>query len=57
MVKLTKRWLLVKDTLLMMIGAAAGISIYIGACNMKKNKACIKKKMNSLIDEASDMFN
>ena len=46
-----------KDTLLMMIGAAAGISIYIGACNMKKNKACIKKKMNSLIDEASDMFN
>ena len=40
-----------KDTLLMMIGAAAGISIYIGACNIKK------KKMNSLIDEASDMFN
>lgn len=45
-----------KNSLLMMVGAAAGISLYVGACNMKKNKTYIKNKMNTLIDDAADMF-
>lgn len=50
-----------KNTFYMMLGAAAGIGLYIGACNMStsmnKNKKKIKAKVNSLIDDTADMFN
>lgn len=50
-----------KNTFLMMLGAAAGIGLYVGACNMSnninKNRKNIKKKVNSLIDDTADMFN
>ena len=46
-----------KDSFLMMLGAAAGIGLYIGIDNMSKNKRKIKQKVNALIDDTADMFN
>lgn len=39
-----------KNSLMMMVGAAAGIGIYIGMENLSKNKKQIKRKINTFID-------
>ena len=46
-----------KDKFMLMIGAAAGISIYMGITSLSKNKNKIKCKVNSLIDDTASMFN
>ena len=50
-----------KNSFYMMLGAAAGIGLYVGYSNMAKNvcknKKKIKQKMNDLIDDTADMFN
>lgn len=46
-----------KDTCLMMLGAAAGISIYMGVCSSLKNKKELKKKIDNFIDCAADNMN
>lgn len=45
-----------KNSFFMMLGAAAGIGLYIGIDNMSKNKKRIKQKLNHLIDDTADMF-
>ncbi len=44
-----------KDTMLLMVGAAAGIGLYMGASNMAKDKK-LKKKMSNLATSASDLL-
>ena len=46
-----------KDSLMMMVGAAAGIGLYIGLSNLTSNKKDLKKKMNNIIDDTASMFN
>lgn len=46
-----------KNTMLMMVGAAAGIGLYTGINNLSKNKKQLKKKVNCLIDSTADMLN
>ena len=46
-----------KDKFMMMMGAAAGIGVYMGLTKMSKNKSKIKSKVNALIDDTADMFN
>ena len=49
-----------KNSFYMMLGAAAGIGLYVGINNMSenmyKNKKRIKQKMNNIIDDTADMF-
>ena len=45
-----------KDSIMMMAGAALGIGAYIGLSELSKNKNCVKHKMNDLIDDAADMM-
>ena len=40
-----------KNTMMMMVGAAAGIGIYMGVEKMTKNKKVIKRKLNTIIDD------
>lgn len=40
---------------MMMVGAAAGIGLYIGMENLTKNKKVIKKKINTIIDDTVDL--
>lgn len=42
-----------KDTLMFMMGAAAGIGAYIGCESLSNNKENVKKTMNDLIDDTS----
>ena len=46
-----------KDKLMMMVGAAAGIGIYMGLSKISKNRNKIKQKVNMMIDDTADMFN
>lgn len=46
-----------KDSLLMMIGAATGIGLYIGLNDLMKDRKSLKKKMNHLVDDAADLMN
>ena len=46
-----------KDKIMMMVGAAAGIGVYMGLNKMSKNKNKIKSKVNTIIDDTADMFN
>jgi hypothetical protein len=46
-----------KNSFMMMVGAAAGIGLYVGLNNMSKNKKQIKQKMNDFIDDTAEMFN
>ena len=46
-----------RDKIMMMVGAAAGIGVYMGLTNMSKNKNKIKSKVNTMIDDTADMFN
>ena len=46
-----------KDSLMMMVGAAAGIGLYVGLSSLTSNKKDLKKKMNNLIDDTASMFN
>ncbi len=46
-----------KDKIMMMVGAAAGIGVYMGLSNMSKNKNKIKSKVNTIIDDTAEMFN
>ena len=41
---------------MMMLGAIAGIGLYIGMTNMSKNKNKLKKQMNDIIDDTAEMF-
>lgn len=41
---------------MMMIGAAAGIGLYMGVEQMTKNKKVIKRKLNSIIDDTADLI-
>ena len=45
-----------KNTMMMMIGAAAGIGLYMGVEQMTKNKKVIKRKLNSIIDDTADLI-
>lgn len=44
-----------KNTMLMMVGAAAGIGLYMGMENLTKNKKVIKRKINTFIDDTADL--
>lgn len=44
-----------KNSLMMMVGAAAGIGLYMGMENLTKNKKVIKKKINTIIDDTVDL--
>ena len=46
-----------KDSLMMMVGAAPRIGLYVGLSNLTSNKKDLKKKMNNLIDDTASMFN
>lgn len=46
-----------KNTFMMMVGAAAGIGMYVGMKKVKQNKSVIKKKINTIIDDTADMMN
>ena len=46
-----------KDKLMMMVGAAAGIGIYMVLSKISKNRNKIKQKVNMMIDDTADMFN
>ena len=46
-----------KDKFMMMVGAAAGIGIYMGLSKISKNRNKIKQKVNMMIDDTADMFN
>lgn len=46
-----------KNTLMMMIGAASGIGLYMGMETMIKNKKKVKRKINNLIDDTADLMN
>lgn len=41
---------------MMMVGAAAGIGIYMGVETMTKNKKVIKRKLNTIIDDTADLI-
>lgn len=45
-----------KNSLIMMVGAAAGIGLYMGMENLTKNKKVIKKKINTIIDDTADLI-
>ena len=45
-----------KNTMMMMVGAAAGIGIYMGVEKMTKNKKVIKRKLNTIIDDTADLI-
>lgn len=45
-----------KNTMMMMVGAAAGIGIYMGVEKMTKNKKFIKRKLNTIIDDTADLI-
>ena len=45
-----------KNTMMMMVGAAAGIGLYIGVENLTKNKKVIKRKLNTIIDDTADLI-
>ena len=45
-----------KDKFMMMMGAVAGIGVYMGLTKMSKNKNKIKAKVNTIIDDTADMF-
>lgn len=44
-----------KNSIMMMVGAAAGIGLYIGMENLARNKKVIKKKINTIIDDTVDL--
>ncbi len=44
-----------KNTMMMMVGAAAGIGLYMGMENLTKNKKVIKRKINTFIDDTADL--
>ena len=44
-----------KNTMIMMVGAAAGIGLYMGMENLTKNKKVIKRKINTFIDDTADL--
>ncbi len=46
-----------KDSLLLMIGAAAGIGLYTCVSDLMKDKKSLKRKMNHLVDDAADLMN
>lgn len=46
-----------KNTLMMVVGAASGIGLYIGIETMVKNKKKVKRKINNLIDDTADLMN
>lgn len=41
---------------MMMVGAAAGIGMYMGMENLSKNKKVIKKKINSIARDTANMM-
>ena len=41
---------------MMIVGAAAGIGLYIGVENLTKNKKVIKRKLNTIIDDTADLI-
>ena len=45
-----------KNTMMMMVGAAAGIVLYMGVEQMTKNKKVIKRKLNTIIDDTADLI-
>ncbi len=45
-----------KNTMMMMVGAAAGIGLYMGVEQMTKNKKVIKRKLNTIIDDTADLI-
>lgn len=45
-----------KDKLMMMMGAAAGVGIYMGLSKLSQNKNKIKNTMNKMIDDASNLI-
>lgn len=45
-----------KNTMMMMVGTAAGIGIYMGVEKMTKNKKVIKRKLNTIIDDTADLI-
>ena len=45
-----------KNTMMMIVGAAAGIGLYIGVENLTKNKKVIKRKLNTIIDDTADLI-
>ena len=46
-----------KDKFMIIMGAAAGIGIYMGINKLSQNKNAIKSKLNNMIDDASDLMN
>ena len=45
-----------KNTMMMMVGAAAGIGIYMSVEKMTKNKKVIKRQLNTIIDDTADLI-
>ena len=41
---------------MMMVGAAAGLGLYMGVEQMTKNKKVIKRKLNTIIDDTADLI-
>ena len=45
-----------KNTMMMMVGAAAGIGLYMGVEQMTKNKKVIIRKLITIIDDTADLI-
>ena len=45
-----------KDKIMLMVGAAAGMGVYMGLSKMSQNRKMIKNKLNNIIDDTADMF-
>lgn len=45
-----------KDTMMFMLGAAAGVGAYMGVNTLMQNKNSLKHTMNDLIDDAADLM-
>lgn len=46
-----------KESFLVMVGMVAGMGLYATLENVKINKKALKKEMNTIIDDAANMFN
>jgi hypothetical protein len=44
-----------KDTMMFVFGAAAGVGMYMGMEALSKNKNNVKKTMNDIIDDTSKL--
>lgn len=45
-----------KSKIMMVLGAAAGVGMYMGISKLSQNRNKLKRRVNTIIDDAADMF-